>query len=34
MDEGILVEDGKPDDFFDNPKTDRAEVFISKILTH
>jgi len=34
MDEGKLVETGKPDQFFDNPRTDRAAQFISKILTH
>lgn len=34
MDDGKLVETGKPADFFDNPKTDRAAIFISKILTH
>ena len=34
MDDGSLVETGKPQDFFDNPQTDRAAQFISKILTH
>lgn len=34
MDDGRIVETGKPDEFFDNPKTDRAADFISKILTH
>jgi ABC-type polar amino acid transport system ATPase subunit len=34
MDEGQLVETGQPDSFFDNPKTERAAQFISKILTH
>jgi len=34
MDDGQIVETGKPDDFFDNPKTDRAKSFISMILTH
>ncbi len=34
MDEGKIVETGKPDEFFDNPKTERAESFISMILTH
>jgi saccharopine dehydrogenase-like NADP-dependent oxidoreductase len=28
------IEAGKPDQFFDNPQTDRAALFISKILTH
>ena len=34
MDEGKIVETGTPGDFFDNPQTDRAAEFISKILTH
>ena len=34
MDEGQIVETGKPDDFFDNPQTERAAGFISMILTH
>jgi polar amino acid transport system ATP-binding protein len=34
MDEGKIIETGKPADFFDNPKTERAADFISKILTH
>ncbi len=34
MDEGQIVETGKPDEFFDNPQTERAAGFISMILTH
>jgi ABC-type polar amino acid transport system ATPase subunit len=34
MDDGRLIESGSPADFFDNPRTDRAAQFISKILTH
>ncbi len=34
MDEGQLVEIGKPDQLYDNPQTERATQFISKILTH
>jgi len=34
MDDGQLVETGKPDQFFDRPQTNRAAQFISKILTH
>jgi polar amino acid transport system ATP-binding protein len=34
MDEGQIVEVSTPDQFFDNPQTDRAARFISKILTH
>jgi len=34
MDEGKIIETGSPTQFFDNPKTERAADFISKILTH
>lgn len=34
MDAGAIVETGTPTDFFDNPKTERAADFISKVLTH
>lgn len=34
MDEGMLVETGKPDEFFDAPQTERAANFIDKILKH
>lgn len=34
MDEGKIIETGKPDQFFDNPRSDRAAMFISKILKH
>ncbi len=34
MDEGQLIETGEPAEFFDNPKTQRAANFISRILTH
>ena len=34
IDKDQLVEAGQPDSFFDNPKTERAAQFISKILTH
>lgn len=34
MDDGQLVETGKPNQFFDHPQTQRAAQFISKILTH
>jgi ABC-type polar amino acid transport system ATPase subunit len=33
MDEGRIVEDGRPEDFFAAPKSDRARQFLSKILT-
>lgn len=28
LDEGVIVEEGKPDDFFTNPKTQRAKKFL------
>jgi putative glutamine transport system ATP-binding protein len=32
LDNGVLVEEGKPDDFFDNPKNERTRAFLGKIL--
>ena len=34
MDEGKIVEQAKPDDFFNNPKSDRTKLFLSQILNH
>ncbi|WP_028707769.1 amino acid ABC transporter ATP-binding protein [Propionicicella superfundia] len=34
MDAGQIVETAVPNEFFANPKTDRAKDFLSKILTH
>ncbi len=34
MDEGQVVEEGTPDEFFRAPKSDRGKQFLSKILTH
>ncbi len=34
MDEGNIVEDCSKDDFFGTPRGDRAQLFLSKILTH
>lgn len=34
MDEGIIIEDRPTTDFFDNPESDRAKDFLSKILNH
>jgi glutamate transport system ATP-binding protein len=34
MDEGQVVEEGKPAEFFTSPKSDRGRQFLSKILTH
>ncbi|WP_306257110.1 amino acid ABC transporter ATP-binding protein [Pararhizobium sp. IMCC21322] len=32
MDEGAIIEENNPDDFFDNPQTDRAQDFLRQIL--
>ncbi|MBN1838750.1 MAG: amino acid ABC transporter ATP-binding protein [Campylobacterales bacterium] len=34
MDEGKIIEEGTPEDFFTNPKTERAQKFLQEILTH
>jgi glutamate transport system ATP-binding protein len=34
MDDGRILEDRAPDDFFSDPRTDRAKDFLSKILSH
>jgi len=34
MADGAIVEDDTPDNFFTNPKTDRAKDFLGKILSH
>ena len=34
MDQGQIVEQNKPAEFFNNPQTDRAQDFLSKILGH
>ncbi|XPV76930.1 MAG: amino acid ABC transporter ATP-binding protein [Desulfovibrio sp.] len=34
MDEGIMVEENTPEEFFTNPKEDRSKDFLSKILSH
>ncbi|MEO7246765.1 MAG: amino acid ABC transporter ATP-binding protein [Rubrivivax sp.] len=34
MDEGEIVEDARKDDFFGSPRSDRAQLFLSKILHH
>ena len=34
MDDGIIVEEGPPEDIFTNPKSPRAIDFFSKILSH
>jgi polar amino acid transport system ATP-binding protein len=32
IDDGQIIEEGPPKEFFDNPKTERAQQFLSKIL--
>ena len=34
MSDGQILEDQKPEDFFEHPKTDRAKDFLSKLITH
>ena len=34
MDEGRIVEQASPDEFFNNPKSDRTNLFLSQILNH
>jgi glutamate/aspartate transport system ATP-binding protein len=34
MDQGEIVEDAQKDDFFNTPRSDRAQKFLSKILSH
>ncbi|KYD07411.1 amino acid ABC transporter ATP-binding protein [Heyndrickxia sporothermodurans] len=34
MDEGRIVEEGKPADFFANPQAERAQLFLKRVLNH
>jgi len=34
MDEGRIVETGTPDNFFNNPETERCKLFLEQILQH
>jgi glutamate/aspartate transport system ATP-binding protein len=34
MDQGQIVEDAKKEDFFGSPRSERAQLFLSKILSH
>ena len=34
MDGGAILEEGKPTEFFDHPRTERAREFLAKILPH
>jgi glutamate/aspartate transport system ATP-binding protein len=34
MDQGEIVEDATKEDFFSKPRSERAQLFLSKILQH
>ena len=34
MDEGEIVEENEPEEFFNNPESDRTKLFLSQILSH
>ncbi len=34
MDHGVIIEQSTPEEFFNNPKSDRAKKFLNEILTH
>ena len=34
MSDGQIVEDASPEEFFTNPRSERARDFLSKLLTH
>ena len=34
MDEGQIIEENEPNQFFDNPQNDRTKLFLSQILAH
>lgn len=34
MDQGYIIEDASKDDFFGTPRSERAQIFLSKILSH
>ena len=34
MDEGEIIEENSPDQFFDHPKHERTKLFLSQILSH
>jgi ABC-type polar amino acid transport system ATPase subunit len=34
MDEGRIIEEGTPEQFFSNPASERTKAFLGKILTH
>jgi ABC-type polar amino acid transport system ATPase subunit len=34
MDEGEIIEVAPPDEFFNNPRSDRAQAFLGQLLAH
>ena len=34
MDQGRIIEDPAPEDFFNKPKLERAKLFLDQILSH
>ncbi|MBL6933544.1 MAG: amino acid ABC transporter ATP-binding protein, partial [Rhodospirillales bacterium] len=34
MDEGQIIEENEPNEFFNNPQNDRTKLFLSQILAH
>ncbi|MEG0242928.1 MAG: amino acid ABC transporter ATP-binding protein, partial [Pseudomonas sp.] len=34
MDQGCIIEQARPNEFFDNPRHERARAFLSQILSH
>ena len=34
MDHGVIVEENSPSEFFNNPKSERAKLFLNEILVH
>ena len=32
MDEGVIVEEGSPEDIFEHPRSERLQSFLSKVL--
>ena len=34
LDHGQILEDRKPDEFFEHPQTERAKQFLSQIMSH
>ncbi len=34
MDEGQIIEENNPDEFFDNPQSERTKLFLNQVLSH